>query len=219
MRWPIARAMIKATTGPMTRYGLPEPDHKFAQAHPTMSSRILDRLAHGAVTPKPNIERLQGNRVYFSDGSSVEADLIIYCTGYKISFPFLGEDLFAAKDNQVPLYKHIIHPDLPGLYFVGLIQPLGAIMPIAERQSMLIADHLSGRYGLPCKRAMQRDIERTQAKMRKRYVASKRHTIQVDFDDYMRELCRERAGGERRAPRRRATSILSPRSQAEPVSA
>jgi hypothetical protein len=219
VRWPIARAMIKATTGPMTRYGLPEPDHKFAQAHPTMSSRILDRLAHGAVTPKPNIERLEGNRVYFTDGSSVEADLIVYCTGYKISFPFLGEDLFAAKDNQVRLYKHMIHPDLPGLYFVGLIQPLGAIMPIAERQSMLIADHLSGRYRLPGKRAMQRDIERKQAKMRKRYVASKRHTIQVDFDDYMRGLRRERATGERRRPHRRPTLTLRPRAEAEPVSA
>jgi dimethylaniline monooxygenase (N-oxide forming) len=83
---------------------------------------------------------------------------------------------------------------------------------------MLIADHLSGRYSLPAKGAMQRDIEHKQAKMRKRYVASKRHTIQVDFDDYMRELRRERATGERRAPLR-PTSILSPRPEAEPVSA
>ena len=34
--------------------------------------------------------------------------------------------------------------------------------------------------------------------MRKRYVASKRHTIQVDFDDYLHALGKERrAGGER----------------------
>ena len=31
--------------------------------------------------------------------------------------------------------------------------------------------------------------------MAKRYVASKRHTIQVDFQPYMRTLKRERRGG------------------------
>jgi NADPH-dependent 2,4-dienoyl-CoA reductase/sulfur reductase-like enzyme len=214
LRWPLARALIKATTGPMTRYGLQAPDHKFAQAHPTMSSRVLDRLAHGAITPKPNIARLDGNRAHFTDGTSVEADLVVYCTGYKISFPFLGDDLFAAEGNQVDLYKHLFHTEVPGLYFVGLIQPLGAIMPIAERQSHLIADHLQNRYALPSADTMRRDIEGKQRKMAKRYVASKRHTIQVDFDDYMRELRRERRAGTRRAQRHarppRAAAPLAP---------
>jgi hypothetical protein len=35
--------------------------------------------------------------------------------------------------------------------------------------------------------------------MFKRYVASKRHTMQVDFDDYVLALKRERRRGERRA--------------------
>ena len=35
--------------------------------------------------------------------------------------------------------------------------------------------------------------------MRKRYVASKRHTIQVDFDDYFFDLARERKKGAERA--------------------
>jgi hypothetical protein len=53
--------------------------------------------------------------------------------------------------------------------------------------------------------------------MRKRYVASKRHTIQADFDDYMRELHQERHAGARRARRRRPTPIASPTPQAQPV--
>jgi cation diffusion facilitator CzcD-associated flavoprotein CzcO len=221
VRWPLARVMFKTYTGAMTRYGLQAPDHKFAQAHPTMSSRILDRLAHGAVTPKPNIDRLDGDRVYFTDGSHVEADLVIYCTGYKITFPFFDEELFSAKDNQASLYKHMVHPTIPGLYFVGLIQPLGAIMPIAERQSLLIAEHLQGRYRLPAAAAMQRDIERKRAKMNKRYVASKRHTIQVDFDDYMRELRVELRAGGRRGGLRRPSQATTPAllTTPDPVSA
>jgi hypothetical protein len=35
--------------------------------------------------------------------------------------------------------------------------------------------------------------------MRKRYVASKRHTIQVDFDEYLYRLGKERKKGAERA--------------------
>ena len=35
--------------------------------------------------------------------------------------------------------------------------------------------------------------------MFKRYVASKRHTMQVDFDDYLYELGKEREAGAERA--------------------
>ena len=201
LRWPIARTLFKASTGPMEKYGLPEPDHKFAQAHPTMSSRILDRLAHGAITPKPNIARLDGNEVEFTDGTRVEADLVIYCTGYRISFPFFDKGfLDAGTDNRIELYRRLFHPDVTGLYFIGLVQPLGAIMPIAERQSELVADHLQGSYALPSRQQMSAEIDGHRSGIEKRYVASKRHTIQVDFDDYMLDLKRERKRGARRAP-------------------
>ncbi|GAA1822660.1 flavin-containing monooxygenase [Planosporangium flavigriseum] len=200
LRWRLARPLMRAATGPMSRYGLQNPDHKFAQAHPTMSSRILDRLAHGAITPKPNIDHFDGPDVVFTDGTRVAADLVVYCTGYKISFPFFDADfLDPGRDNEVHLYKRMFHPGVPGLYFIGLIQPLGAIMPIAERQSELAADHLEGRYALPSDVEMIAEINRHRAAIAKRYVASKRHTIQVDFDDYMLALRKEGAAGARRA--------------------
>jgi dimethylaniline monooxygenase (N-oxide forming) len=199
VRFGLFRLLLRVTVGSMEAYGLPRPDHRFAQAHPTISGRILDRLAHGAITPKPNIAALEGDRVRFADGSSVHADLVIYCTGYKITFPFLDPDLLAAPGNEVPLYRHVFHPELDGLFFVGLVQPIGAIMPIAERQSELIADHVQGRHVLPGTATMRREIMRERARMRRRYVASKRHTIQVDFDDYMRTLRKERKEGAARA--------------------
>ena len=98
---------------------------------------------------KPNIERLEGDRVRFTDGTSEPIDLIVYCTGYKISFPFLGPDVISAPDNRIPLYRRVVDPDQPGLYFIGLLQPLGAIMPIAELQSEWMADVLEGKVALP----------------------------------------------------------------------
>jgi dimethylaniline monooxygenase (N-oxide forming) len=204
IRWPLARRLMAAATGPMQRYGLPTPDHKFAQAHPTMSSRILDRLAHGAITPRPNIDHFDGDHVVFTDGTKAEADLVVFCTGYKISFPFFDHQfLDPSDDNEIRLYRRVFHPEVPGLYFVGLVQPLGAIMPIAERQSQLIGDHLQGRYRLPGRAAMNNEITAHRRRIEKRYVASKRHTIQVDFDDYMRDLNLERRRGARRAAGRR----------------
>jgi dimethylaniline monooxygenase (N-oxide forming) len=198
---------IKTLTGPPERYGLPKPDHKFGEAHPTVSGRILDRIAHGTIAPKPNIASLEGEMVRFTDGSEVHADVVVYCTGYKISFPFFEKDFLAAPDNHIELFRRVFHPDIGGLFFVGLLQPLGAIMPLAEAQSAWVGDYLRGEYALPAPAQVRRDIAADQAAMRKRYVASKRHTIQVDFDDYLYALGAERRAGAERA---RATGFALP---------
>ncbi len=198
IRFRLMHRLLKSQVGSMTKYGLPEPDHKLGHAHPTVSGRILDRLAHGTITVKPNIASLEGETVKFVDGTEAHADLVVYCTGYRITFPFLDDEVMPTHDNQVRLYRSMFHPQIEGLYFPGLIQPLGAIMPIAERQGVLIGEAIRGAYELPSRAEMLRDIDRHQEKMRRRYVASKRHTIQVDFEIYMRELAKELEEGRQR---------------------
>ena len=195
--FPVQRAafmrQILKTVGHPTDFGLPEPDHKLGEAHPTISSDLYLRIGQGRVQVKPNIERLEGDSVRFVDGSIEPIDRIVYCTGYKISFPFFDHDLLdPSEDNRIELYRRVVHPDLHGLYFIGLVQPLYAIMPIAERQSEWIADVLEGKVTLPGRETMLREIEKDRKAMDKRYVTSKRHTIQVDGPPYMRQLARER---------------------------
>ena len=199
IRQLIAQLTLLATSGPMENYGLPKPDHRFGEAHPTISGRILDRLAHGAITTRPNIARLHRHEVEFTDGSRVEADLVVYCTGYKVTFPFFEESFISAPDNHIELFRRVFHPGIPEVAFIGLLQPLGAIMPLAEAQGQWVAAYLRGEYHLPPREAMMIGIRRDFARMAKRYVASKRHTIQVDFDDYLHEMARERRAGEARA--------------------
>jgi dimethylaniline monooxygenase (N-oxide forming) len=192
--------MLKLAVGEMTAYGLPEPDHKLLEAHPTVSAELLSRLGHGDIAVKPNIERFAGGRtVRFLNGSEEEIDLVVYCTGYKISFPFFDRSLLSADDNRLPLYRRVVSVEHPGLFFIGLIQPLGAIMPLAESQAEWVADLLEGRGGLPSAEEMRAEIAEWERKMRKRYVASKRHTIQVDFHPYLRQLRRERRRATQRA--------------------
>lgn len=206
---------IKTITGPPERYGLPKPDHKFGESHPTVSGRILDRIAHGMIEPKPNIASLDGDRVRFADGSEVHADVVVYCTGYKITFPFFDEDFLAAPDNNIELFRRVFHPEVGGLFFIGLLQPLGAIMPLAEAQGAWVGDYLRGEYALPAPADLRADIARDQAAMRRRYVASKRHTIQVDFDDYLHQLAAERRAGAERARLSAYAPPLRPRARAQ----
>ena len=184
---------LEIAAGDMETYGLPKPDHKLFEAHPTVSSELLPRLGHGDIAVKPNIERFAGGRsVRFVDGSSEEIDLVVYCTGYKITFPFFDPKVLSAPENRLPLYRRVVSVERPGLYFVGFIQPLGPIMPLAEAQAEWIADLLGGRATLPSAGEMKREIASEERRQAKRFVASKRHTVEVDFHPYLREIRRER---------------------------
>ena len=202
--------LIRIAQGKVTKYGLPRPDRPVLCAPPTVSDSLLSKLDHGNIVVKPTIDRFDGDRVCFVDGSAEPVDVVIYCTGYKISFPFLDEALTGAGGHHVPLYRRVVPPRRPGLYFIGLVQPIGALMPIAEIQSEWVADLLQGRAKLPPEHQMNREIARYHEATAKRYGRSARHIIQVDFLAYLRELRRERQMGARRgAPGvKRTTAVL-----------
>jgi hypothetical protein len=148
---------------------------------------------------KPNLERLEGDRVRFTDGTVEPVDAIVYCTGYHVRFPFLDPGIADAPDNDLPLFHRVFKPGLDDLFFVGLLQPLGAIMPLAEAQAKWLGEYLTGEYRLPDDDAMRAAIARERLAMFRRYVRSARHTMQVDFDEYLWRLDRERRAGRARA--------------------
>ncbi len=102
---------LKQVQGPMEAYGLPTPDHKLGEAHPTVSAELLSRIGHGRVAVKPNIERIDGSTVHFTDATSARIDTIVWCTGYRITFPFLDDSLLGTAGNRVSLYRRVVHPD------------------------------------------------------------------------------------------------------------
>jgi len=201
------RLMLRLSVGKLADYGLPEPDHQPLHAHPTVSGELIGKLGHGDISVKPNIEHFDGDEVVFTDGSREQVDVLVYCTGYRITFPFFDDSIVDAEDNRIGLYRRVASIEHPNLYFIGLIQPLGAIMPLAEAQSAWVADLVSGEGQLPGRSEMARDVAAEQAAMDRRYVNSKRHTVQVDFDRYWRSVSREREESRRRVSRER---VLSP---------
>jgi dimethylaniline monooxygenase (N-oxide forming) len=195
---------INSIQGRPEDHGLPKPDHEFAGATVTASSEILTRIGHGRVRPKPWISRLDGERVCFEDGSVEDVDSIIYCTGYKINLPFLSQEIIDPAENEVPLYKRVVHPDRPGLYFIGLIDVSGPLNPLSELQTQWVADLLEGKVELPSPSRMKQAIAKEDRRRQKRFGATRRYTIYVDYFPYLRTLRGERKRRRRDRPERKA---------------
>ncbi|WP_037766995.1 flavin-containing monooxygenase [Streptomyces sp. 142MFCol3.1] len=194
--------LLRLSRGRLSDFGLPRPTHRVLAAHPTISDDLLSRLGHGDIAVKPAPQRLEADGVVFEDGSTEQIDAIIYGTGYDIAFPFLKPELIDVTENNLSLYRRVAAPDHPGLYFIGLVQPLGAIMPLAEAQAHWVADLLQHKCTLPTRSRMLDEIRSYRARQTRRYVASARHTIQVDARTYARELAKERRHGGKRARER-----------------
>ena len=194
-----ARTIIKAI-GRMEDYGLPTPDHRPLEAHPTVSGEFLTRMSNGDIGVKPAIERLEGHDVVFVDGSRETIDVIITATGYNIAFPFLEPGDARITDNHIPLYKRMVQADpaLHGLWFMGLAQALPTLVNLAEQQSKLLVAYLTGRYALPDPAIMARVIAEDEKRYQAHYYASRRHTMQVNFEPYVADLAREIVAGGRR---------------------
>ena len=180
----------RIVSGKPEDFGLPRPNHRFLEAHPTVSSELLLRLGSGDAVAKPDVAELMGDRVRFADGSVEEIDVIVYATGYKISFPFFDPDFISAPDNVLPLYKRMFKPGVPDLVFVGLGQAIPTIFPFAELQAKLAARYLAGEYALPGEGEMQATIRADERKHVKHFSNRPRHTMQLDWYVYEDDMTR-----------------------------
>ncbi len=201
----LARLLPPLLSGRMENFGLPTPNHRFLEAHPTVSSELLLRLGSGDAVAKPNVAELLADRVRFADGSVEQIDAIIYATGYKISFPFFESDFISAPGNVLRLYKRMWKPGFDDLAFIGLGQAIPTIFPFAECQAKLAARWLGGDWVLPTLAEMEAEIRRDEKRHTKQFTPRPRHTMEVDYWVYEHDLrTRVVPAGQRRARERAA---------------
>ncbi|XP_006166329.1 dimethylaniline monooxygenase [N-oxide-forming] 5 [Tupaia chinensis] len=170
-------------------FGL-KPKHRALSQHPTVNDDLPNRIISGLVKVKGNVKEFTETAAIFEDGSREDnIDAVIFATGYSFDFPFLDDSVKVVK-NKISLYKKVFPPNLekPTLAIIGLIQPLGAIMPIAELQGRWATQVFKGLKTLPSQSEMMSEISKAQEEMKKRYVESQRHTIQGDYIETMEEI-------------------------------
>jgi dimethylaniline monooxygenase (N-oxide forming) len=189
-RWSraIVQRLAYLVTGNQERFGIPRPKHAIWQEHATLSQELIPYCGHGWIRMKPNVEELNGSLVTFEDGSQEAIDAIIYATGYKTTFPFLDPDVFEVKDGDVSLYRRMVPPTRPGLYMLGLVQPIGPTIPLVEVQARWLASVLANDITLPDSAQMMSEVRAHREDISRRYVGSSRYTLEVDGRKYAKQL-------------------------------
>jgi dimethylaniline monooxygenase (N-oxide forming) len=166
----------------------PLPSHALLEGIPIVSSELLPAVRRGDVVVKPAIDRLSGDRVRFVDGSEERLDHIFHATGYRISLPFMSSSLLSANGRDLPLYRRIVPPGLPGLYFAGFVDAPGGLLAVVETQGQWIAAAITGQLRLPPPEQMWQAIEHAEPRTRERFPDESPRSVRCDPHAYRRLL-------------------------------
>jgi Flavin-binding monooxygenase-like len=188
----LAAARVRRLVWGAEKYpDLPLPDHQLFETHPVINSRWPYDVARGSIAVKPDVRELCGRHVHFVDGSSEPIDLIVYATGFNISFPFLDVTQLNWRDGRPDLHLNVFHPERDDVFVAGLIQPTGGQFGLVDYQAQLIALYLRGLKGKT--RAAKRfqrlkRIRRPSLSGGSRFVSTPRHLLEVEHFTYRRAL-------------------------------
>lgn len=148
--------------GSHERYGLPKPDHDLFEAHPTASNTYLDHLTHGRVVAKPGVTHMEGKRVYFTDETSADFDMVIWATGFRVHFPFMDDSYVLDEEGWSKLFIHTFHRDWDDFFAVGLFDPAeGGVWQVADHQARLIAAFITSQEKDPQRADWFRNLKRS----------------------------------------------------------
>ncbi|XP_057805544.1 flavin-containing monooxygenase FMO GS-OX5-like [Salvia miltiorrhiza] len=128
----------------------------------------------------------ENGEVVFEDGDVVHADIILHCTGFLYSFPFLKTEGISVEEGRVGyLYKHIFPPKLgPNLSFLGLPY-MTLVFQMIDFQAKWVAHVLSGKARLPSEEEMEADVRQHYQSMEEKGIP-KYHTHSLHFElDYL----------------------------------
>ena len=159
-------AKVLKVAGSPDQFGARKPIGNAFAAGISQSQGFLPAVAEGRIDVRPWIERVDGSTVWFRDGTSANVDAILLGTGYRLSLPWLSEDIartIRLDGYGADLHDHTFHPDLPGLAFLGLFDLVGPVLPVLELQARWISHCFGGVQPLPSRAAMIAGVERSQA--------------------------------------------------------
>ncbi|KAG7200502.1 hypothetical protein KM043_001066 [Ampulex compressa] len=153
----------------------------------------LPSLLPSNVIQVPGVDRIEGSRIRLKDQSTLTAEVFIFCTGYRYSFPFLEENCgIRVEDNHVaPLYKHLINIEHPTMCIIG-IPTIVLPFPMFHMQVQFFLAILQGVSDLPSKSSM---LEEARVKGGRKRDVHKMKDRQWAYNDSLAD-----AGGFERLP-------------------
>ncbi|MDO8308164.1 MAG: NAD(P)-binding domain-containing protein [Actinomycetota bacterium] len=194
LRRQMFKASLRFAVGDFTKFGLKKPDHRFFETHPIVNQQLVYYVGQGDITPVDDIATFDKEGVVFTDGSRADVDLVVFCTGYLVTFPFLDDAaLHLDWHNGHPrLALHLFTTKHRNLFVSGLIQPDSGQWTLAHWQGILIARYLEAREQRPA--VAERLYADATGQAGRRYSAgttykdSSRHYYEVAHQDYLQSL-------------------------------
>jgi dimethylaniline monooxygenase (N-oxide forming) len=152
----LSEIRINLKTRKIARQLLKESGGSIAEQFGTKSDEFVRAIAAGACRRVPAVDRFEGARVWFTDGTHFEPDVVIFCTGFETKTRFLD-----GINCDAPRYLHTFYSKVgPSLGFIGFVRPAyGAIPPLAELQARWFALVQTGGLELPAEEEIRRSIE------------------------------------------------------------
>jgi len=183
--------ILRWFTGDAQRVGFPAPDHRLYESHPVVNSLAIFHAGHGDIRIRPDVARLEGQAVVFTDGSRAEYDLIIAATGYQLHYPFVDKDLLNWQGAAPHLFLNCLHPQRDDLFVMGMLEATGLGWQGRHEQAEMVARYLKGlRTGHPAAAAIKAEkaagFRRVTGGMD--YVDLPRMAYYVDRATYRREI-------------------------------
>ncbi len=194
VRRQLFRASLRFAVGDFTAFGLKKPDHRFFETHPIVNQQLVYYVGHGDITPVDDVARFEEDAVVFTDGTRAEADLVVMCTGYLVTFPFLDDAPrhLTWRTDHPELALRVITSRHRNLFVSGLIQPDSGQWTLAHWQGVLIARVIEAGRDRPA--VADRFFRRLRSQEGRRFSAgteykgSSRHYYEVAHQDYLLAL-------------------------------
>ena len=114
------------------------------------------------VTTHPLITEVKEDSVEFADGAVQYFDVIILCTGYLNSYPFMEDSLKLKTKNRLyppNLYKGVAWIDNPKLMYVGM-QDQYYTFNMFDAQAWYCRDLMLGKTKVPSRSEMEEDSKK-----------------------------------------------------------
>jgi putative flavoprotein involved in K+ transport len=102
-RWVVGRKLLRKLEG---------------KPAPLVRVKIADLVASG-VERVPRVAGVREGFLVLDEGSALEVENVIWCTGFRQDFPWIDLPIFDEEGR--PRHERGVVPSEPGLYFVGLV--------------------------------------------------------------------------------------------------
>jgi dimethylaniline monooxygenase (N-oxide forming) len=167
LRFQVQRNVSGKDRAAQSRIKAVQPDHKLLPDLRSATAIAPDEyypfIAAGKISPhRTELSGFSPAAVKLKNGCEIPCDLVVLSLGSQPPiFPFLPDKyrkILETEPDGVQLYRHLLHPRIPGIAFAGFNHGFMHV-PAVEIAAQWLCAHWRGELELPSSESMEKSIE------------------------------------------------------------